>query len=140
MGEGGSNLQVQQPLPMGFGFQANMTYYAEQPRLCLGTHPLVGTSKITPTWSATTRTSGCRPRIAYTYRSHYLVGLDRSSAENQDNYGTLDASVNVNVTPNIALTFDALNLTDNLLKYYADNKTRRGRSMRTASSSTLVCA
>ena len=44
-------------------------------------------------------------RLAYTYRSHYFVGLDRSSAENEADYGTLDASVNYQVTKNIALTW-----------------------------------
>jgi iron complex outermembrane receptor protein len=36
----------------------------------------------------------------------------------------LDASVNVPVTDNITLSFDGLNLTDSLLKYYAENTTQ----------------
>jgi iron complex outermembrane receptor protein len=60
-------------------------------------------------------------RLAYTYRSHYFVGLDRSSAENQDDYGTLDASIDFKVTDHLTLTLDGLNLTDSLLKYYALN-------------------
>ena len=38
--------------------------------------------------------------------------------------GTLDASVSYQVTPNVTFTVDALNITDNLLKYYAANKTQ----------------
>jgi iron complex outermembrane receptor protein len=53
-----------------------------------------------------------------------LVGLDRSTAENQDNYGTMDGSINYDVNKNISLTFDALNITNNKLKYYALNKTQ----------------
>ena len=86
--------------------------------------PLVGTSKITLSAVAYYEAKWLSARLAYTYRSHFFVGLDRSSAENQDDYGSLDASVNVPVTQNITLSFDALNLTDSLLKYYADNKTQ----------------
>jgi iron complex outermembrane receptor protein len=63
-------------------------------------------------------------RLAYTYRSHFFVGLDRSSDENQENYGTLDGSLDFNITPNIALTIDAVNMTNSLLKYYAANPTQ----------------
>ena len=117
----GVELQVQQPVGGGFGFQANATYADSQD---YSGAPLVGTSKITANVVGYYENKWLSARVAYTYRSHYLVGLDRSSAENQDNYGTLDASVNVNITPNVALTFDALNLSDNLLKYYASNKTQ----------------
>jgi iron complex outermembrane receptor protein len=68
--------------------------------------------------------AGLSGRLAYTYRSHFFVGLDRSAAENQDNYGSLDGSVNYRVTNNVTLTFDALNITNAKLKYYAINKTQ----------------
>ena len=61
-------------------------------------------------------------RLAYTFRSHYFVGLDRSSAENQGNYGQLDGSISLNLTKHIALTADALNITNSRLRYYAQNK------------------
>jgi len=67
---------------------------------------------------------GFSARFAYTFRSAFYVGLDRSSAENQADYGTLDASVSYQVTPNVMLTLDGLNLTNNLLKYYAQNTTQ----------------
>jgi iron complex outermembrane receptor protein len=57
--------------------------------------------------------------MAYTYRSHFFVGLDRASPESQANFGTLDASFAYQITPNVAVTVDAINITDNLLKYYA---------------------
>jgi iron complex outermembrane receptor protein len=63
-------------------------------------------------------------RLAYTYRSHFLVGLDRSAAQNQDNYGTLDGSISFKINDHFSLTFDALNITDELLKYYALNKSQ----------------
>jgi iron complex outermembrane receptor protein len=117
----GVEFQLQQPLPYNFGFQFNGTYADGSES---SGAPLVGTSKITLNAVGYYETKWVSARLAYTYRSHYFVGLDRSSAENQDNYGSLDASVNVPVTPNISFSFDALNLTDNLLKYYAENKTQ----------------
>ncbi len=84
----------------------------------------MGTSKITYNAVGYWENKWLSLRLAYTYRSHFFVGLDRSAAENQDNYGSLDGSVEVNVTPNVALTFDALNITNNLLKYYAIDRTQ----------------
>ncbi len=117
----GVELQVQQPLPMGFGAQLNFTYVDSHD--VLG-NPLVGTSKVTYNAVGYWENKWLSLRLAYTYRSHFFVGLDRSAAENQDNYGTLDGSIEVTVTPNVALTLDALNITNNLLKYYALNRTQ----------------
>ncbi len=115
----GVELQVQQPIAYGFGFQANGTYVNGHD---VDGNPLVGTSKFTYNLVGYYDKGRLSTRIAYTYRSHYFVGLDRSSAENQDNYGQLDGSLNFSLTKNIALTVDALNMTNNRLKYYALNK------------------
>jgi iron complex outermembrane receptor protein len=56
------------------------------------------------------------------------VGLDRSYAENEDSYGSLDASLNLRVTDAIRISFDALNLTDENLKYYG-NTTAQPRAL-----------
>jgi len=40
-------------------------------------------------------------RLAYTYRSHYFIGLDHATPENEASIGQLDASLNVNVNKNI---------------------------------------
>lgn len=117
----GVEFQVQQPLPYHFGFQFNFTYADGSES---SGAPLVGTSKVTYNAVGYWDYHGISARLAYTYRSHFFVGLDRSAAENQDDYGSLDASFNWQVTPSITFTVDALNLTDNLLKYYADNKTQ----------------
>jgi iron complex outermembrane receptor protein len=118
----GVELQVQQPIAYGFGFQANFTYADSKDNTVGG--PLVGTSKFT--WNAVGyyENSFLSARLAYTYRSHFFVGLDRSAAENQDNYGTLDGSLEFKATKNIAFTVDALNITNNKLKYYALSKTQ----------------
>jgi len=113
--------QVQQPLPYNFGVQGNLTYI--QGHDAQG-NPLVGLSDITYNLVGYYEIQQMSVRLAYTYRSSYLVGLDRSSLENQAGYGELDASFNLNITKNVTFTVDALNLTNTLLKYYAQNPTQ----------------
>ncbi len=117
----GVELQVQQPIAWGFGFQANGTYIKGRET---DGDPLVGTSKWTYNLVGYYDKGPLSLRLAYTYRSHYFVGLDRSSAENQEGHGQLDGSINLNLTKHIALTADALNMTNSKLKYYAVNKTQ----------------
>ncbi|QYE33884.1 TonB-dependent receptor [Polymorphobacter sp. PAMC 29334] len=112
----GVELQLQQPIAYGFGFQANGTYVNGHES---SGAPLVGTSKFTYNVVGYYDKGPLNVRLAYTYRSHYFVGLDRSSAENQSNYGTLDGSANFAITKNLTLTVDALNITNAKLKYYA---------------------
>jgi iron complex outermembrane receptor protein len=85
---------------------------------------LVGTSKVTYNAVVYYEVPLFNVRLAYTYRSHYFVGLDRSAQENEADNGQLDASANLNVTKNVTFTIDALNITDSLLKYYAVNPTQ----------------
>lgn len=117
----GVELQVQQPLPYNFGFQANATYVDSEDA---DGNPLVGTSRWTYNVVGYYENAGFSGRLAYTYRSHFFVGLDRSAAENQENYGSLDGSLNYRINKNLELTFDALNITNSKLKYYALNKTQ----------------
>jgi iron complex outermembrane receptor protein len=131
----GIELGWQQPFGGGFGVQANYTYAdakekkdcnsadAAQRAACqAATDDLVGASKNTYNLAAYYENRGFGARIAYTYRSAFFVGLDRSSPQYQDDTGTLAASLNYNVTGNISLHFDALNLNDPVLKYYGANK------------------
>jgi len=117
----GVELQVQQPLPYNFGFQTNFTYVDGEDQ---NGQPLVGTSKVTYNAVVYYEVPLFNVRLAYTYRSHYFVGLDRASIENEADNGQLDASANLNITKNVTFTVDALNLTDSLLKYYAANPTQ----------------
>jgi iron complex outermembrane receptor protein len=115
----GFEIAWQQPLWGGFGVQTNYTY-------AIGVDdnggPLVGDSKNTVNLVGYYENNWLSTRLAYNYRSKVLVGLDRSSAEYQDAYGTLDASVQYNVTPWAAVTFDALNLTNETLKYHTQEQ------------------
>ncbi|HEY4114193.1 MAG TPA: TonB-dependent receptor [Rhizomicrobium sp.] len=117
----GIELQWQQPIWSGFGIQANYTYADGKES---GGGPLVGDAKNTYNLTGYYENDQFSVRLAYTWRSNVLIGLDRSTAENEASIGSLDASASYSVTDNISLTFDALNLTDELLKYYANNETQ----------------
>jgi iron complex outermembrane receptor protein len=115
---------------MGFGFEANYTYAnAKEDKNCasndLGcqTAPdaLLGASKNTYNITGYYENYGFSARLAYTYRSAFFVGLDRSTPEFQDDTDNLAASVSYAFNDNFAITFDALNLNDPTLKYYAAN-------------------
>jgi iron complex outermembrane receptor protein len=118
---GGVEMQIQQPLPYNFGLQGNFTYIDGSDAQG---NALVGTSKVTYNLVGYYETKYVSARLAYTYRSSYFVGLDRSSQENEAGNGELDASVNFNITPKITFTIDGLNLTNTILKYYAQNPTQ----------------
>jgi iron complex outermembrane receptor protein len=115
----GMELSWQQPLSMGFGFQANYTYANASED---NGAALVGASKNTYNAVGYWENHGFSARLAYTYRSHFFVGLDRSTPEYQDDTGTLGASIGYQLTKNVSLNFDGLNLNDPILKYYGINK------------------
>ena len=135
----GVELAWQQPVAWGFGVQANYTYADayETGYSCssgsTGTGPytgpgsgacisdLVGASKNTYNLSAYYENRGFGARLNYTYRSHFFVGLDRSTPQYQDDTGVLSASLNYDVSRNLSLHFDALNLNDPILKMYGAN-------------------
>ena len=115
----GMELSWQQPLAMGFGFQANYTYANASED---NGAALVGASKNTYNAVGYWEDHGFSARLAYTYRSHFFVGLDRSTPEYQDDTGTLGASIGYQLTKNVSINFDGLNLNDPILKYYGINK------------------
>ena len=140
----GVELAWQQDLAYGFGIQANYTYADASET---GGHALVGASQNTYNVIGYYENYGFSARLAWTYRSHFFVGLDRSTAEYQDDTGTLAASLGYKINDNFALTFDALNLNDPTLKYYGANtdqprafyKNGRQYYAGCASSSDAVC-
>ena len=126
----GVELAWQAPLGAGFGVSANYTYAdAEEKRSCPAFTPpidtcikdLVGASKNTYNVQAYYEDHGFGARLAYTYRSAFFVGLDRSSPQYQDDTGVLAASLSYTLNRNISFQFDALNLNDPILKYYGLN-------------------
>jgi iron complex outermembrane receptor protein len=127
----GLELAWEQPIGMGFGFQATYTYAdAKEKKRCdagdvacqNATDDLVGASRNTYNAGLYYENRGFGARLNYTYRSAFFVGLDRSSTQYQDVTGTLAASLRYDVNRNISLNFDALNLNDPVLKYYGANR------------------
>jgi iron complex outermembrane receptor protein len=117
----GIELSWQQPIWGGFGIQTNYTYAdGEQ----AGGGPLLGDSKNTYNVTGYFENDMFSARLAYTWRSSVLIGLDRSTAENQASVGNLAASASYNFNEHMALTFDALNLTNETLEYYATNRSQ----------------
>ena len=115
----GVELSWEQPIWGGFGVQANYTYASGVDN---GGGPLVGDSKSTANLVGYYENDWMSTRLSYNYRSKMLVGLDRSSAENQNSYGTLDGSLQFNVTDWATINIDALNITNQTLKYFASSE------------------
>ena len=63
-------------------------------------------------------------RASYNYRSAFFINIDRASPLNQGETQSLDASANLKLTDNIALTADAVNLTNAKIYQYAGTETR----------------
>jgi iron complex outermembrane recepter protein len=117
----GYELSWIQPIWQGFGVEANFTHADGS---TASGSPLVGMSNTTYNLVGYYENTHFSARLAYTYRSAFLVGLDRSFAETEDGIGSLAAAVNVILTDNVVLSFEGLNLTDSKLKYYANNTTQ----------------
>jgi iron complex outermembrane receptor protein len=113
----GAELSWQQPLGGGFGALANYTY--ADGSSANGT-ALVGSSKSTGNAELYFEQHGFSVRLAYTYRSSFLVGLANVTSQYEAGIGTLAASVNYTLNDHVMLTFDGLNLNDPVLKYYSN--------------------
>jgi len=120
----GLEFAYQQALNDYFGLAANYTYAdGKQTSLVTnGDDRLVGTSKNTYNLSGYFETKQFSARIAYTYRSAFFSGLDRSTAFSQDAIGSLTASLQYAFNDMLSLSLDGENLNNPTLKYYALNK------------------
>ena len=105
----GVEVQWEQPIYGGFGFQSNFTYASGVDN---SGGPLVGDSKVTANLTGYYENEWLSTRLTYDYRSKMLVGLDRSAQEYQSGSGTLNGSVQVTVTDYMQFTFDAMNITN----------------------------
>jgi iron complex outermembrane recepter protein len=121
----GMELAYQQAFTDNFGFAGNYTYAdGKQTSMVApgGDNRLVGTSKNTYNVSGYFENKMFNARVAYTYRSAFYSGLDRSSAFTQDAIGTLSASLGYTMNDHFSITFDGMNLNNPTLKYYALNQ------------------
>jgi len=117
----GVELGVTQPIWGGFGVQANYTYSDAE---ATNGDPIPGNSEDTFNLIGYFENSLLSARLAYTYRSEFFVTFDRSTRLNQEALDQLDASLQVNLTDQMALTFDAINLTDETIEQYASETFR----------------
>jgi iron complex outermembrane receptor protein len=118
-GAGGTNkgfeVNWQQPIYGGFGAIANYTYADAKGA---NGETIDGNSKHTFNVTGYFENSLLSARLAYTFRSKFRSGIDRSTPMWQDDFGTLDGSLIVNLTKNVALTADAQNLLNKKLYYF----------------------
>jgi iron complex outermembrane receptor protein len=120
----GLELTLQMPLKYGFGVQTNYTYSDAKAN---SGEPIPGNSKHTFNLVGYFENDRMSARLAYTNRSKFFITFDRASPLNQASLESLDASFSYNVTENVALTVDAVNLTDeNIVQYSGDKSRPRG--------------
>jgi iron complex outermembrane receptor protein len=115
----GFELAYQQPLFDNFGVNLNYTYADGEEK---GGGPLIGTSKNTYNVGGYYETDRFNARLSYSYRSDFYSGLDRSTAFSQAATGNLSASLGYKFNDHVSVTFDALNLNNPTLRYFALNK------------------
>jgi iron complex outermembrane recepter protein len=115
----GVELAWQSPIWGPFGGWANYTYADAKED---NGADLVGASKNTYNVGGYFENNRFSTRLAYTFRSKFFVGLDRSSPQYQDDTGTLALSAAWAVHPNVSLTFEANNLNNPTLKYFGLNE------------------
>jgi iron complex outermembrane receptor protein len=109
------------PIGGGFGVQANYTYTDAEAD---NGDPLQGASEDQINLAAYFENERISARLAWTYRSEFFVTFDRSTQLNQDDLQSLDASVIVNLTDNVALSFDAVNITNEEIRQFATESFR----------------
>jgi len=115
----GLELAYQQPLGANFGFDVNYTYSDAHES---NGSDLVGASKNTYNAGLYFENDSFNARVAYNYRSSFYSGLDRSTAFYQAAVDNVAASLGYKLNDNISFTFDAHNLNNAKLKYYALNE------------------
>ncbi|WP_380874371.1 TonB-dependent receptor [Sphingomonas sp. DBB INV C78] len=124
-GPGGRNqgfeFQVSRPIWNGFGVIANYTYSDAKAD---NGDPIPGNSKHTANLTGYFENDMFNARLSYTYRSKFFINIDRAAPLNQASLESLDASASVNVTENIAITFDAVNLTNEKIRQYSGTPDR----------------
>ncbi|MEE2001868.1 TonB-dependent receptor [Alkalimonas sp. MEB108] len=133
-GPGGSTkgleLSYQQAFGEHFGVIANYTYTdakrSEARNVSLPGSGLVeGTSDHMVNLTAYYETDLFSARLMYNYRTEWYKGLHFNGSELwNDSYGQLDASFTYNVSDNISLAFEAINLTNEQVVEYNTNKAR----------------
>lgn len=117
----GFELAFAKPIWGGFGVQANYTFSDAEAD---NGDPIPGNSTDAFNLTGYFENERLSARLMYSYRSEFFVTFDRSTQLNQDGLKSLDASVVFNITDNIALTFDGVNLTNEEIVQFASDAFR----------------
>lgn len=124
-GGGGRNqgfeLQVSRPIWGGFGVTGSYTYSDAKAN---NGDPIPQNSKHTANLTGYYENNWVSARLSYTYRSKFFIDIDRNAPLNQKALESLDASLNFNLTDNIILTADAVNLMNEKIVQYSGTPTR----------------
>jgi len=115
----GIELSWQQPLWNNFGLLTNYTWADGE---LDGGGEMLNASKNTYNVTGFYENDRFSARLAYSYRSSYKAGVDRGASQHVDSMPSLAASVNFKINEHLTVTFDALNLTNETIKMYAENK------------------
>ncbi|MDI1364505.1 MAG: TonB-dependent receptor [bacterium] len=121
----GVEINFQMPIWDGFGVMANYTYSDATSSSGV---PVPSNSKNIANLSAYYENARFSARLSYNYRSKFFVDYDAERGFRQlwsDSIKSLDASASVNLTENISLNLDAINLTDEKLTERYDNDPNR---------------
>ena len=122
-GGGGRNIgfefQAQHTMENGFGASVNYTY--SNARSDAG-DPIPGNSKHSFNVTGFYENELFAARLSYNYRSAFFINIDRAAALNQDTTASLDASLSVNLTKQVSLTADAVNLTNVKIRQFAGTR------------------
>ena len=124
-GSGGTNkgfeVQASREIYGGFGAIVNYTY--SDAELNNGA-PVQGNSKHALNVTGYFENDLLSARLAYNYRSKFFITFDRAAPLNQAATESLDGSLSVNITDNIALTADAINLTNEKIVQFSGTPDR----------------
>jgi iron complex outermembrane receptor protein len=127
--EGGPNTGVeviyQQPIWHGFGVQANATYSDASSTAHV---PVPSNSKYSYNLTGYYENERLSARLSYNFRSKFFIDYDAERGFRplySNDIASLDGSLNINVTPHVAVSLDALNMLDEKLTEYYDNDPNR---------------
>ena len=111
----GFELAWQQPVWGGFGVDLNYTYTLGRDS---NGAPLAGSSKNTYNVQGWFENDAFSARLIYSYRSAFLTGIVSTLPQYVDGAGDVSASLNLKLTPQLSVSFDAKNLTGQLARQY----------------------
>jgi len=116
----GFEFAYEQPIGDSFGINANYTYSDGETdhTWADGSNNLVGNSKDTYNVGVYFENQVFSARLNYSYRSEFLIGLSGANPYYQDEFGTVNLSLNYMPNEWLNLSLDALNLNDPTLTYF----------------------